>query len=470
MSSIRHQTFAGCRPGGPRPGARRLLAIINQPQDGIVTGDEQRGSVAIVNWELATRLAKSFDVLLYAPLHKGQRRCERYKGVEIRRIPFGSIKVHKAIQLLAGQIRTPHPYFSSMFYCRGYFNGVAEALQRDAPDIVHLPEQVQFGPLLQSALPSARLVLHMHQDALALLPAHSMHGGLSSFDRIVTVSEWIARRVRARFPALEARIHSIGNGVDVKRFHPSDAPRASRESVRLIFVGRISPEKGVHLLMQAFDRLVRDGADVTLDLVGKPGLLPFDVLGLLLRDDPQLQALVPFYGEKLLGRLWATRRYQRAGYLRYAVSRLSATARTRLKVHGMIGHNELGNLYRDSDVLVLPSVWNESYGLPVAEAMASGVPVLASECGGLPELLEPGVSGVLVRRGDSTALYEALCDLVADRGKLADMGRRARQRAQLLSWDRSVERLRSIYDRVLVRSGQLASLQFGLLSAGMLGT
>src|ERR1700743_965406 len=72
----------------PRLDTSMKIAIVNQPQDPIVAGEEQRGSVAIVNWELAKRLAQRHEVTVYAPRAPGQARSERWKNIEIRRVPF----------------------------------------------------------------------------------------------------------------------------------------------------------------------------------------------------------------------------------------------------------------------------------------------------------------------------------------------------------------------------------------------
>jgi len=111
---------------------------------------------------------------------------------------------------------------------------------------------------------------------------------------------------------------------------------------------------------------------------------------------------------------------------------------------------ELIRLYAQSDLLVLPSIWRESYGLPVAESMASGVPVLAANCGGVPELVDIGVTGRLVPRLDVDALTREILDLMSDSGRLRAMGQAARLRAeQFLTWDRSAQRLEQVYRDLL---------------------
>jgi starch synthase len=78
--------------------------------------------------------------------------------------------------------------------------------------------------------------------------------------------------------------------------------------------------------------------------------------------------------------------------------------------------------------------------------MATGVPVVASRCGGVPELIDDGVTGLLVPQGSLDALVTALRELLADPRRLKTMGRAARIRAEtLLTWKRSAARLEQVY-------------------------
>jgi glycosyltransferase involved in cell wall biosynthesis len=427
------------------------IAMVNQPQDPIVAGEEQRGSVAIVNWELAKRLAKRHHVTVYAPRAPGQPDQERWKNIDIRRIPFVARLFHKAMQLLAGRIGTRPPYINSALYYREYFMQVARELRAHPLDVLHFPQQLQFAADFKRAMPQAKIVLHMHQDELAQLDYNLLHRQLANIDAVVTVSDFVTERARARFPEYAAAIHTIGNGVDVGRFLP-DPQRASALSAtekprRLLFVGRISPDKGVHLLMEAFERLARERPDVELTLIGKVGMLPFDLVSLLLSDDPTaLDSLRPFYGRSTLA--WLTKEVlgQKHSYKQQLEARLSPAVAARVRFVGSVSLEELIRLYAQSDLLILPSIWRESYGLPVAESMASGVPVLAADCGGVPELVDVGVTGRLVPRLDVDALAREMRDMLSDPVRLRLMGQASRSRAeQLLTWDRSAQRLERVY-------------------------
>ena len=97
---------------------------------------------------------------------------------------------------------------------------------------------------------------------------------------------------------------------------------------------------------------------------------------------------------------------------------------------------------------MIPSL-EEGFGIPAAEAMGCETPVVASDAGGLPEVVEHGVTGLIVPRGDSAALADAMGSLLADPARRADMGRAGRERAlRLFDWDRTAEQFEQIYASV----------------------
>ena len=423
------------------------IAILNQPQDPMAAGDEQRGSVAIVNWELAKRLAKRHRIVIYAPRTGAQPLVETYEGVEIRRISFTAKIVHKGIQLVSGRLGGRVPYAFSPPYYREYYWQVARDISSHPVDVIHVPVQLQFAALFKAHAPRARLVSHMHQDEMAQLDDRFLRSHLRDIDSVVTVSDFISDRSRSRFPEFASRIHTIGNGVDVTRFRPNGALVRDERPRRLLFVGRIAPDKGVHLLARAFSALVQELPGLEMDIVGKPGMMPLDVLGVLLRDDGALEAVRDFYGRSTLGWLKKEVLGQRRSYLDHVRALIPASAAGQVRFHGTVPLAELVKLYQAADLLVLPSVWQESYGLPVAEAMASGTPVLATRSGGVPELVEDGVTGRLVPRLDPDALTQALREMLSDPGRLRAMGVAGRARAErLLTWDRSAARLAQILE------------------------
>ncbi|MGI8846250.1 MAG: glycosyltransferase family 4 protein, partial [Thermoleophilaceae bacterium] len=111
--------------------------------------------------------------------------------------------------------------------------------------------------------------------------------------------------------------------------------------------------------------------------------------------------------------------------------------------------NDVDTVLGAADVLVVPSTRPEPLGLVALEAAAAGLPVVASDAGGLPEIVRDGKSGLLVPPGDSEALAAALAGLAASPGRAADMGRAgAAQVAHHFTEERMLDQLQSLYDRL----------------------
>jgi glycosyltransferase involved in cell wall biosynthesis len=107
-------------------------------------------------------------------------------------------------------------------------------------------------------------------------------------------------------------------------------------------------------------------------------------------------------------------------------------------------------LFRRATAFVLPSEW-EAFGLVLLEAMAAGLPVIATGVGGVPEVLENGRSGMLVPYGDPSALAAALHATLHGGPEVAARVDRARTRVQSLDWDRTVDGFEQVYREVAGR-------------------
>ena len=245
-------------------------------------------------------------------------------------------------------------------------------------------------------------VLYLHNDSLARLARREVRAVGRAADAVVSVSADLA----SRFPDLACPVVVVPNGADTAQFHPSERRGAAGGRLRISFVGRVVPDKGVHVLVAAVDAL-RD-LDLELDVVGSGG-------------QPRLSA----YEQQL--------------------RRDAAGLGERVRFTRDMPRRELGAYLRTRDVLVVPSVWQEPSGLVVAEGVASGLAVVASRVGGIPEVA--GDACVYVEPGSVEALVEALRPLATDPGALiaAQDGARAAD----VSWDRAHERLVGELERVL---------------------
>jgi len=113
---------------------------------------------------------------------------------------------------------------------------------------------------------------------------------------------------------------------------------------------------------------------------------------------------------------------------------------------GALPNTKVRDHLEGADVFCFAPIWHEPFGIPVVEAMASGVPVVTSDSGGITELVEHERTGIVVPRADVDALAQALIRVLSDPDLVARIVPAARQRAeQLFSWDHAVYELEACY-------------------------
>ena len=204
-------------------------------------------------------------------------------------------------------------------------------------------------------------------------------------------------------------------GVDTQRFSPGPERPAGQVPV-IGYVGRLEPHKGVHVLLEAVARLDR----ATLRVAGA---------------GPEEAALRARVAELGIG--------------------------DRVELVGSVGQDQLPDFYRGLDVLAVPSLptpgWLEQFGRVVVEAMACGVPVVASDTGALPDVV--GDAGLLVPPGDPEALATALKSLLEDDATRGELARRGVEQAQQASWSEVAGDYLGLYERAI---GTTADPQRGL--------
>ena len=444
------------------------IAFLSQPRDGLTVSGSQHGSVAIVLVELARILARQFQTCAVTPTLHGQvpGLVTSSDGLPIHRVDAGSRHLEKILELLDPR---PMPRSLRSGYYRRYFEQAAAALASAKPDLIHVMTWAQAAPMLTKALPDVPLVLHLHDDLLARMSPSEATERIAPFSAVVTCSDWLAQVMKRHVPMHAARISAIGNGVDPTRFAPATPRRIPGGPPRLLMVGRISPEKGPHVLIDAFVRIAPSHPSLVLDLVGPVGFLPAGQAKLMGRNVPAMTtAVTRLYGNgwRALWRQIFKPHVQLQDRLLAAVPK---SLRNRIRFRGKQAHGDLAEIYRQADVLIQPSVWHEAFGLPVAEAMASGLPVIASASGGLQDLVAHGASGLLVPPGDSDALAGAISDLVEDPARALAYGVAGRQQAMTaLTWTVATQKLANVYRGVLSRRRMLAYLAWSAPMAAVM--
>ena len=417
------------------------IAMICQPSDDIVSPiGRSSSSLAIVTYQLARQLALTNSVTIYARRGARQPRRETDEhGIAIHRVRNTTKQLYQALDRLASMAGPPRPFFASPLHSLGYWRTVARHVRDGGFDLVYLPSFAQHVGIFRRLNPDLRVVLHMHGESLAQLDRKSLEKQLQDVDLVVGCSDFIADQVRARFPQFSDRCRTVYNGFDTDLFKTADrATTRNSGEHRIVFVGRVSPEKGVHVLLDAFEQVLGRFPDARLDVVGAAGSLVALPLSyhVGLSHDPEVVKLTRYYGTTVIENIRRQLLPGGPSYFADLQSRLTGKLARKVKFHGQLPHADLLHVYQNADLFAFPSVWNEPFGMPIVEAMACGLPVVATRGGGIPEIVEEGATGLLVERGDVAGLSQAMVRMLEDDALRQAFAATGRQRAKaLFTWD-----------------------------------
>jgi glycosyltransferase involved in cell wall biosynthesis len=129
--------------------------------------------------------------------------------------------------------------------------------------------------------------------------------------------------------------------------------------------------------------------------------------------------------------------------------RLSPEARAKVAFVGFVPRPELVDLYYSADVFAFAPIWDEGFGIPPVEAMAAGVPVVATRSGAIPEIVRDQQTGLLVGKNDPRSLAEGILKLLHDDDLRERMGQAARSWVhENFVWDRIAERMHRCYSKL----------------------
>ncbi len=429
------------------------VAIAVQPWDKVMSKVDEGSSIAIIAYNLAQRLlAGHHDVTIFANQGAGQAKHETDpQGIHFRRIKVLSKPFFQLADRLTGCWDMSPALFATSWYYRSYALQVARMAKEQQIDILHLNTFFQHASIARKFNPDARIVLHMHDETMSLLPRELVRPHLKNIDCLIGVSDFVSKRFKARFPEYANKCVTIHNGVDPGRFYPSPQPMSSVESRiitrRILYVGRVSPEKGIHVLLSAFARVAEKHSDCQLDIVGSPGLLPY-VYHLGLTQDPPAIRLKNYYGNSLIEKIRLQIVQKDTGYLSELRQLITPEIVSRVHFHGSLPNKELFELYNSSSMLVFPSVWNEPFGMPITEAMACGLPVISTDSGGIPELIQDEQTGLLVKRDDVQSLSDAMIRLLDDENLAKKLAKSARNNVlESFTFDHAAAKLIDCYER-----------------------
>ncbi|TSC72474.1 MAG: glycosyltransferase [Parcubacteria group bacterium Gr01-1014_38] len=227
-------------------------------------------------------------------------------------------------------------------------------------------------------------------------------------DGLIVVSADLEERVRRIDASVTAAV--IPNGVDLDEFRPGASPTA-RGPLTILTVSRLISRKRIDVLLVAAARLKEKmSMPFRVEIVGD-GV-----------DRPYLATFAATVGVTDI-----------------------------VRFQGDVEHDRLPSVYQEADIFVLTSL---AEGMPnvLLEALASGLPLIATNTGGSAELILPGVNGFVVQKESPDALAEHLQMLLEDPAQRAAFGRKSRERAQQFSWADIARRTETLYEKIRHRA------------------
>jgi spore coat protein SA len=424
------------------------IAFIHQPFD-YITPNIQSSSIGIwTDRVIKTLETQGVEFVIYSKYFENLPTFEQHGSVLHRRF---STRIDewtaKPAKLLERALNYPwkhKPYFASDLSYGIYARQIAEDIQNEKPDIVHIQNYSQFVPVVRALNPDVKIVLHMHCEWLTQIDPAIIAPRVAKTDLIAGCSDFITGTIQSAFPELQGKTTSFYNGVDEVLFAaPSDAgTRENGTQKRLLFVGRVSPEKGIHTKIEAFKIIAKHLPDVQLDIVGAPGDVPYEYIVLISRD-PKVNALKNYYQGMA----------KRGVYYEQIQALIPAELSSRINFLGYATHNDLVKHYQNADVLVNTSL-SESFGMSLIEAMACQVPVVATRVGGMVDIVVEGDTGLLVDANNPQQLAEAAIKLLTDDALASRMGQAGRQRVEeCFTWKKVTEQVCNQYQLLLRKAG-----------------
>jgi glycosyltransferase involved in cell wall biosynthesis len=415
--------------GGPKASLRIICPTYWYPQHAT---DTQATYVHDINRHLARR---GHAVTVVTPGNSSLPAVESFDGVRVVRFPLElpvDLTYGRVAQSRVNIVGKVARLAVMAHYLEAQYRSTINVAREQGADVIHAHWAIPTGPAAvhaarKLALPS---VITMHGGDVYVNPEQGYDFPTRWYVR--PALRWTLRHAGAltaitqdcrqhalRAGAPDESMHLVFNGTDLRRFSPAPPPAASRAGdprygPHMIFACRqLFPRKGIRFLVEAAAMLAPRFHDLEVVVAGDG--------------------------------------FERPELIRLAESLGVSKHVTFL---GWVPNTDLPPYYRAAAVSVIPSL-EEGFGIPAAEAMGCETPVVATDAGGLPEVVEHGVTGLIVPRGDSAALAEAIGSLLADPARSAEMGRAGRQRAlRLFDWDRSAEQFEQIYATVAAGMGR----------------
>ncbi|MFF2090942.1 glycosyltransferase family 4 protein [Paenibacillus sp. NPDC058174] len=303
-----------------------------------------------------------------------------------------------------------------------YIAAAGRAIARFAPSHIQVENRPLYVLALRRRYPRKQIWLSLHSSTFIggkYLTRSKLRQCLRAADKIIVNSEFLLRTVASRVPEARSKLKVVYPGVEPERFPSrfSDEGMSMRSLIReqkglsgrrvVIFLGRLIPLKGVHHLLHAAPVLAQIDPELLIVIVGSP-----------------------FYGSH------RTTAYSRS------LHKLARNCPRNVRFVPYVPYTEVPKWFIASDIAVVPSGQREAFGLVNVEAMACGLPVVATNAGGMKEIIRDGETGFLINSGRvESELVDKLRMLLLDKELRDRMGAASRKRVeQMFTWQHTANR------------------------------
>ena len=310
-----------------------------------------------------------------------------------------------------------------------YVYRVAEEIKKLKIKIMHVRNRPLYMPYLRKLLgKEVILILHEHNQNIAdTLSKKTALSVLNSIDAYIGVSKFtMDHEITNKYPQFSHKSYYILNGVDTEKFGPVWERKEEALALRkkydlqnskvILFVGAIRERKGIHHLIKAMKRVILKHPEAKLIVAGgsAENIEPTDIFAKKVKKEAEN------LGENC-------------------------------RFLGFIPSSEIPKIYLLGDIFVGPSTWEEPFGLVFAEASASGLPVIASRKGGIPEIIQDGISGLLIDDPSNTDDFaEKIIYLLENEEIAIKLGQAGRKTIEeKFSWDRVADEIENLYAPLL---------------------
>ncbi|MBB3112801.1 spore coat protein SA [Paenibacillus phyllosphaerae] len=353
------------------------------------------GSVETVMYQFFSRLARTERVTMASCTHPALPNRSLAGKLTIRRFPYRN-----------GQ---------------AYIKAALDTLSKQNFDLIQVDNRPAFVPAIRRAFPATPIILSLHSlHFLSRLSRRQGGAALAQADGVTCVVKSLTSTFKNMYPQHARKFRPMLLGVDTAQFRPRSSAYKARirtkyrlnDSYNLLFVGRIIPRKGLHTLIEAAAILRRTNKRIAVVAVGAswPGVK---------RESPYMKR----------------------------VRRLAKRLGVPLRFMGYVPPKRVHEMYHLGDVFVCPTQFQEGFACVNSEAMASGIPLVASARGGILEVVQHRRSGLLVKSYKSPkAFAEAIGQILTNPALAKRLAGGGRSRVvSRFGWNKAVANLKAYY-------------------------